>query len=124
MPAELERGPVIRVDDHVALGPLPTKDDWFEFVVRSGTRRVVSMLDPANPDDAPWIDEERGRAEASGLAFEGIPVRTEADAERVVEAIRAADARVYVHGFRTDRRVEWVKRALAEEGGLIVYPLE
>jgi hypothetical protein len=113
LPDSLERGPLIRFDSTVLLGPLPTRDEWFDVVVRSGTRRVIALLDPANRDDRPWIDRERSQAAGSGVAFLVLPVRRRADARAVADSVRASTQRTFVHAFRTDVRVTWVREALA-----------
>lgn len=113
LPDSLERGPLIRLDSTVLLGPLPTKDEWFEVVVRSGTRRVIALLDPADRDDRPWIDQERAQAASSGVALLVLPVRRLADARAVADSVRASPQRTFVHSFRTDDRVAWVREALS-----------
>jgi protein tyrosine phosphatase (PTP) superfamily phosphohydrolase (DUF442 family) len=113
LPDSLERGPLIRVDSAVLLGPLPTRDEWFDVVVRSGTRRVIALLDPADRDDRAWIDQERAQAASSGVAFLVMPVHRRADANAVGDSVRASPLRTYVHAFRTDDRVAWVREALA-----------
>jgi len=112
IPDSLERGPLVRIDSTLILGPLPTPEEWFEIVVRSGSRRVIALLDPRNRDDAPWIAQEREEAASSGVALLVLPVRAAGDARAVADTIRGAPVRTYVHGFRTDQRVQWVRDAL------------
>lgn len=116
LPDGLERGPLIRVDSALILGPLPTRDEWFEVVVRSGTRRVVALLDSASAADRPWIAAERAEAENTGIALIVTPVRRQADARRVAALIRASPVRTYAHGFHTDERVRWLEAALRAGG--------
>ncbi len=113
LPDSLERGALVRVDSGLLLGPLPTRDEWFDVITRSGTRRVIAMLDPANPDDRPWIAAESTQAANTGLALQVMPVRTAADARRVADTVRASAAPTYAHGFTTDQRVAWLRAALA-----------
>lgn len=112
LPEALERGAIFRHSDTIALGPLPTKDEWFEFVVRSGTRRVVCLLDPANREDAPWIEQERAWATASGIDLVVLPARRRADAASAAAAARAGGVRTYVHSFMDDDRLRRVREAL------------
>lgn len=116
LPDSLERGRLIRVDSTLILGPLPTTDEWFEVVVRSGTRRVIAMLDPAHADDRPWLTAERAEAENAGITLIVMPVRRAADAARVAALIRESAVRTYAHGFRTDDRVRWLEQALRAGG--------
>ena len=87
IPDSIERGPLLRLDSNLLLGPLPTRDEWFEIVVRSGTRRVIALL--------------------------VLPVRRRSDARTVADSVRASAQRTFVHSFRTDARVAWVRDLLA-----------
>lgn len=98
----LERGRVTRVGD-VVVGPLPTDEEWFGYVLNGGIRQVVSLLDPKNPEDVQWI--ERGRAVAAEyrIPWMNLPLPPDAPASQareVVAKIRALPGPVFVHAFR------------------------
>jgi hypothetical protein len=60
LPYRFERGQVETYDgERIILGPYPTEEEWFEYVLRRDVNEIVFTLDPDNPDDAPWIEEER-----------------------------------------------------------------
>ncbi|MBI3269587.1 MAG: hypothetical protein HYZ53_11240 [Planctomycetes bacterium] len=107
-PPLLERGPVLPVDARVAMGPCPTRDEWFQHLVPSGAASVVCLMDDANPEERARIQEERAWAEASGVPFVVLPVRGIGDAERVAAQVTALRAGVYVHSFGLDFRLAWV----------------
>ncbi len=115
-PDRLERGPVIRVSQALLAGPLPTRDEWFAFIVPAGTRRVVCLLDPDLPDDRPWIEETRARAAASGVAFRVCPVRTPEDVPAAAALLGEPAGPTYVHGFGVEPRIGWIAEAAAPVG--------
>ena len=46
------------VAEDVHLTPYPSDDDCMSYIVTGRARSVVSLLDPHNAEDRPWIDRE------------------------------------------------------------------
>lgn len=84
----LARGRLYYIGDTLILGPRPTKDEWFEFVIPAGVRRVVTL----NAADS----EERMLAAASG-----IEIRNLSDAP----VDPRVNSRTYVHSNLTDDKI-------------------
>lgn len=117
LPYRFERGRVITHEgEGIILGPYPTEEEWFEFVLRRDVDEIVSTLDPDNPDDAPWIEEERKIAEENGLKFTLMPLDPLSPdptaVRKVVRHVRDADGKVYVHDFLDGKRFEALERGL------------
>ena len=116
LPYRFERGRVITYEgERIILGPYPTDEEWFEFVLRRDVDEVVSTLDPDNPDDAPWIEEERKIAEENGLKFALMPLdplSPDPAAQEVVRYVKEANGKVYVHDFLDAKRFEALKKGL------------
>jgi hypothetical protein len=123
LPYRFERGHVITYDDErIILGPYPTEEEWFEYVLRRDVDEIVSTLNPDNPQDARWIEEERKIAKENGLKFTLMPLdplSPDPGAVRgVVRHVEKAEGKVYVHDFLDAERFEALKRGLGEpEGG-------
>ncbi len=120
LPYRFERGRVKTYEgERIILGPYPTEEEWFEYVLRRDVDEIVSTLDPDNPDDAPWIEEERKIAEENGLKFTLMPLDPLSPdpgaAQKVVRHVREADGKVYVHDFLDAKRFEAVERGLNQE---------
>ncbi|HKH11374.1 MAG TPA: hypothetical protein VKA73_09540 [Rubrobacter sp.] len=120
LPYRFERGRVIAYEgERIILGPYPTEEEWFEYVLRRDVDEVVSTLDPDNPDDAPWIEEERKIAEENGLKFTLMPLDPlspdPATAQEVVRHVRDAEGKVFVHDFLDAKRFEALKRGLGQQ---------
>ena len=119
LPYRFERGRVKTYEgERIILGPYPTEEEWFEYVLRRDVDEIVSTLDPDNPDDAPWIEEERKIAEQNGLEFTLMPLDPlspdPAATQKVVRHVRDADGKVYVHDFLDAKRFEALKRGLGQ----------
>jgi protein tyrosine phosphatase (PTP) superfamily phosphohydrolase (DUF442 family) len=120
LPYRFERGQVETYEgERIILGPYPTEEEWFEYVLRRDVDEIVSTLDPDNPDDAPWIEEEREIAEENGLKFTLMPLDPlspdPAAAQKIVRHVRDAEGKVYVHDFLDAKRFEAIERGLDSE---------
>jgi protein tyrosine phosphatase (PTP) superfamily phosphohydrolase (DUF442 family) len=119
LPYRFERGQVETYEgERIILGPYPTQEEWFEYVLRRDVDEIVSTLDPDNPDDAPWIEEERKIAEENGLKFTLMPLDPlspdPAAVQKVVRHVKDAEGKVYVHDFLDAKRFEAIERGLDE----------
>jgi len=98
-----ERGAIEEIDTDVFVTPLPTESEFLRFVLPAGVKQVVSLLDPADPDDAAWIAKERAQLATLELPFEVLPVPKGKDRDRriaeAVSAVRAMPRPVLVHAF-------------------------
>lgn len=98
-----ERGTVAQLSDSVFLAPYPTAEEWNSFILGSGIRTVVSLLDPAREVDKGWIALERSMLARVGkkLVISPIPESGDVRAAAIaaVAAVRAAEKPVLVHGF-------------------------
>ena len=88
-----ERGKIEELEDGVFLTPMPTESEILRFVVPTGVKQVVSLLDPQDLDDAPWIEKERAQLAALALPFAVLPV------PEAVRAVRKMPRPVIVHAF-------------------------
>jgi protein tyrosine phosphatase (PTP) superfamily phosphohydrolase (DUF442 family) len=108
LPARFERGVVTRLSDTLIIGPLPTDEEWIEFVMRSGTRHVVCLLDPADTAERAMIEQERETARNLGIDFHLAEADDEGAADSTLAMIRALDGAIYVHAYAPDRRTDWI----------------
>lgn len=106
LPDVLERGPITRhTSGRWAFGPLPTEEEWRGAFASSGLRFVISLLDPEQPDDLPWIAGEQGEIERLGADLLVLPARRNSDLVPVLRALRELPGHVYVHAFGADDRL-------------------
>lgn len=100
---KLERGAIVEVDQTTYVGPYPTSEEFVGFVLAAQVDHVISLLDPANPEDARRIAEERRVLEEFRVPFTVIPLSEQKyEPAAVVEAARKVQgikARKLVHAF-------------------------
>jgi ADP-ribose pyrophosphatase YjhB (NUDIX family) len=112
-PPAFERGPVTRAAESWVVGPLPTEEEWVEFVMRSGARHVVSLLDPSDSAEHALIEEERDIARNLGLEFHLGEAGVEAEVDSTIAFMRGLEGMVYVHAYGADPRTERLMRRIA-----------
>ncbi|HEX2076469.1 MAG TPA: hypothetical protein VHG08_02135 [Longimicrobium sp.] len=104
MPA-FERGGIYHLRDSVHVAPFPTDEEWLGYVLSGSVRQVLSLLDPENPDDAPWMEKERGLARQYRMPIEFAAIRgfpyDPAQALAAAQRARSLPRPLMVHGFRT-----------------------
>jgi len=98
-----ERGSIEELEDGVFLTPMPTESEILRFVLPTGVKQVVCLLDPRDPDDAIWIAKERAQLATLALPFDVLPIPDGPDHDRrlgeVVRAVRGMPRPVIVHAF-------------------------
>ncbi len=87
---QLERGPVYRLSEETYLIPYPTDEEWVGYVLPSNIKTVVSLMDPKNRQDHPWIEKERETLEKYGVTLEVLPM-VSPDPGRVAEVLRQVE---------------------------------
>jgi len=94
------------VDDDVFLSPYPTDEEMLDHLVDGTFAAVVSLLDPGNPDDRPWIDKERQILSDYGVPFSLQPISwmnySPVAARAAADHVRTLPRPVLVHAFLSD----------------------
>ena len=101
----MERGEVVRLDRGLYLTPMPTDEEYFGYVIAGSVKTVVTLLDPASRDDAPFVAKERQLAAKYGFRLEVVPLPAAPwlpdSALAVARRIRALPRPLVVHAFLT-----------------------
>lgn len=97
-----ERGPLRDLGGGIFLAPYPT-DGEFMSMIQSDVASLVSLLNPANPEDLPWMEKEAGLAARYGLAYVNYPweTMTPEAKEKAVREISGMKKPAVVHAFLT-----------------------
>ncbi len=114
LPARLGRGPVVYFGDTIVLGPAPTRDEWFENIVRAGVRRVFVLNDA---DTVPsWAINEDSWASSAGITVRVFPMNGPADGARIISEMQQGRGLVYIHSFYADERLKAFEKILDPAG--------
>lgn len=109
-----ERGPLLKVNDAVVLGPYPT-DAEVEMLRKAGVRAVVSLLDDSEAD---WVAKEDQWARENHFVLRRFPVKagdvSRAQLEDISVFVFNQPGLTYVHCFQTDNRVKDLYHAMRQ----------
>jgi hypothetical protein len=98
---QYERGAMYELENEVFLVPFPTDEEFVAIV--GAARTVVSLLDPRDPNDRPWLDRERSLLARYGTTLVELPMATGDDdparALEIVRSVRRLPRPVVVHSF-------------------------
>jgi phytol kinase len=98
-----ERGKIFILDDEVYLTPYPTDEEFMGFILSGSINHVVSLLDPENPKDVPWIEKEQELLAKHYIGFDLFPVSySHYNPQKVLEVaqkVRFMPKPLVIHGF-------------------------
>ena len=96
-----ERGEIKELERDVYLTPYPTDEEFFGYILNGTVGTLVSLLDPANPENLPWIKKEAAIAGKYGLKLASYPwlALDKAGKQAAVREIRAAQKPAVIHAF-------------------------
>jgi protein tyrosine phosphatase (PTP) superfamily phosphohydrolase (DUF442 family) len=108
----LERGKLLRAGS-LLFGPLPT-DEELAVLRRAGINEFISVIDPADPENQRWIEQEQQWAKLYGFKLTQMPLPRRyysvAQIQTVSDYLQSRTQPVYVHGFTSDVRMEILYR--------------
>ncbi|OGR64239.1 MAG: hypothetical protein A2X31_13290 [Elusimicrobia bacterium GWB2_63_22] len=96
-----ERGAITVLAKDVFLMPYPTDEEFFGYVLNGSVASLVSLLDPANPENLSWIKKEKEIAAKYRLPLASYPWRSMDTAARkkAVEEIKRLKKPTAIHAF-------------------------
>jgi len=116
---------VRKIARHIYLGNCPLRGELFGLRANLGIGVLVSVLDPALPDEQCLLDVTRQKAASLGLEYASFPMRSGSDAtpanreslRQLVAFVRShKDRNIFIFSTNLDERTSEVQRALREEG--------
>lgn len=99
--AAFERGAITPLEKDVYFTPYPTDEEFFGYILNGTVTSLVSLLDPANPENLPWMKKEKAVAEKHGLKFVNYPWKSLNAGKKAgaVRAIKALPRPAVIHAF-------------------------
>lgn len=115
-----ERGAVTRLEKGLFFTPYPTDEEFFAYILNGRVETLVSLLDPANPENLPWIKKEKEISAKYRLPLVSHPwtALDAAGKKRAVKEIRALKRPAVVHAFLSaaPESADFIKTYKAERG--------
>jgi protein tyrosine phosphatase (PTP) superfamily phosphohydrolase (DUF442 family) len=103
-----ERGDIYKLDDDTYLTPMPTKEEYFGYVIATNFSQIVSLSDMSDPEARALAEQEAGWLKEFKLAYKVFDVSDKADAKRVqqiVDSVRTMQRPLLIHAFRSNQPV-------------------
>lgn len=96
-----ERGEITELEPGVYFTPYPTDEEFFGYILNGTVASLVSLLDPANPENLRWIKKEEAIAAKYGLKLASYPwlALDKAGKQKAVRDIRGKKKTVIIHAF-------------------------
>jgi hypothetical protein len=96
-----ERGGITELGEGVFLTPYPTDEEFVSYIVNGTVNSLVSLLNPKNPEDLPWIKKEEEIAKRYKLKYANYPWKTldKTKKEKAVKEISAMEKPLVIHAF-------------------------
>jgi hypothetical protein len=96
-----ERGDVTALAQDVFLTPYPTDEEFVSYILNGTVASLVSLLNPTNPEDLPWIKKEKDLAASHGLKYANYAWRTldRTGKEKAVREMTAMKKPLVIHAF-------------------------
>ena len=121
----LFRRQISDVRARIIIGPYPAESD-FRLLKQNNVGLVVSLLDPAIPYEASLLAREKTLAAQYQIPVENYPMSSilgqkfgndyDESASRAAAAIAGTTAKVYLHCYLGQHRIQAVRTILAEKG--------
>ena len=121
----LFRRQISDVDARIVIGPYPAESD-FRLLKQHDVGLVVSLLDPAIPYEGTLLEREKALAAQYGIRLENYPMSSilgqkfgnyyDESASKAAGAIAGTTAKVYLHCYLGQHRIQAVRTLLAQQG--------
>jgi len=100
-----ERGAVYKLDSNTWLTPMPTREEYFGYIIASNFNQVVSILDFSEPGYKEVIRQEQDWLQPYNIPLKVYNIPGDAGEQkikRILDSIRAMQRPLLIHTFRTD----------------------
>jgi protein tyrosine phosphatase (PTP) superfamily phosphohydrolase (DUF442 family) len=104
--AEFERGQIYKLSNEVYLTPMPTKEEYFGYIIAAGYKQVVALKDLSDPDANKGIAEEQRWLAPYKINLKIFDVgasTTGAEMKKIVDSVKAMPKPLVVHAFKSDQ---------------------
>ncbi|RYD59454.1 MAG: hypothetical protein EOP56_00905 [Sphingobacteriales bacterium] len=103
-----ERGEIYKLGGDVYLAPMPTKEEYFGYIVATDFRQVVSLSDMSDPEARALARQEAGWLKDFNIVYTVFDVKDNADHTRIqqiADSVRAMQRPLVIHAFRSNQQV-------------------
>ncbi|MDD5210550.1 MAG: hypothetical protein PHV36_14260 [Elusimicrobiales bacterium] len=100
---KFERGGISVLAENVFFIPYPTDEEFFGYILNGSVKTVVSLLDPEDKEDLPWITKERTIAAQHKLALVNYSWKTlsKAGKNEAMKELMKLERPIAIHAFNS-----------------------
>lgn len=98
---KFERGAIAILDRDVFFTPYPTEEEFFGYILNGSVKNLVSLLDPSNKEDLPWMTKEKEISAKYKVKYVNYSWKTLSDEkkEAAMKEIMKMEKPAVIHAF-------------------------
>lgn len=101
-----ERGEIFKLEEGAFLTPMPTKEEYFGYIIAAGYKQVVALKNLDEPDVQEGIAEEQQWLAPYKINLKVFNIGdsiTESDMKKIADSVKLMQKPFVVHTFRSDQ---------------------
>ncbi len=101
-----ERGKIYKLGENTFFTPMPTKEEYFGYIIAAGYKQIVSLQNLDEPGSGEGIKEEQQWLAPYKIAFKvfntGASI-SEAEMSKVVDSVKLLPKPIVIHTFKSEQ---------------------
>ena len=101
-----ERGKIFKLDNKAFFTPMPTKEEYFGYIIAAGYKQVVSLKNLSEPGSGEGIKEEQQWLSPYKIGFKvfntGASI-SEVEMSKIVDSVKLLPKPIVIHTFNSDQ---------------------
>lgn len=101
-----ERGDIVKLDNDVFFTPLPTKEEYFGYIIAAGYKQVVSLKNLKEPGANEGVQEEQKWLAPYKINLKVFDIGesiTETEMKKIADSVKLLPKPMIIHTFRSDQ---------------------
>lgn len=105
--ASFEQGAIYKLAGNTYLTPMPTKEEYFGYIIAAGYKNVITLIDLSDPESKESIQKEEKWLAPYKIALKVFDIRnsiSETNMKLIVDSVRTIKQPMVIHVFRSDSK--------------------
>lgn len=100
-----ERGNIYKLSQNLYLTPMPTKEEYFGYIIAAGYKQVISLNDFNDPESRLLLEEEKKWLAPYKISLKAFNINSASDAKikLIVDSVKLYKQPMVIHAFRSDQ---------------------
>jgi protein tyrosine phosphatase (PTP) superfamily phosphohydrolase (DUF442 family) len=103
--SSFERGQIYKLNKDVYLTPMPTKEEYFGYIIAAGYKQIVALKDLSDPEAKAGVKEEQAWLEPYHIKLKvyDISKASETEIKKIADSVKLLPKPLVVHTFKSDQ---------------------